>query len=109
MNLATKGPMEKVIIYASLGGNIRRERARLEMNQGDLARKVGLSRTSVTNVELGRQGLAVHQLFEFADALGVEPCELLPARLSPTPSVEEPVTPQLSEWVASLRTKSMRL
>jgi transcriptional regulator with XRE-family HTH domain len=101
--------MEKVDIYESLGGNIRRERARLAMNQGELARKVGLSRTSVTNVELGRQGLAVHQLFEFAAALGVEPCRLLPEEPRPKPSVERIVTPELSQWVATLRSKSMRL
>lgn len=107
--LGEKGTMQKQLIYGSLGGLIRRERTKLQMNQDELARRVGLSRTSVTNVELGRQGLAVHQLFEFADALGVEPCELLPDKQIPEPPAERSVTPELSEWVASLKSKSMRL
>lgn len=104
-----KGTMKKEIIYASLGGNIRRERAKREMRQAELAELVGLSRTSITNVELGRQGLAVHQLFEFADALGVGAAELLPDRLSAKPEEQTPVSPEISDWVATLRTKSLRL
>jgi len=100
--------MQKQIIYGSLGGKIRHERVKLEINQDELARRVGLSRTSITNVELGRQGLAVHQLFEFADALGVEPCDLLPEKPSPVPAEARSVTPQISQWVASLKSKSIR-
>lgn len=106
--LGEKGPMQKQIIYGDLGGLIRRERSKQQINQEELARRVGLSRTSITNVELGRQGLAVHQLFEFADALGIEPCDLLPAKPSPIPTEKDAVTPEISLWVASLKNKSAR-
>lgn len=101
--------MEKDLIYEALGERIRRARANCEMRQADLAQRVGLSRTSITNVELGRQGLAIHQLFEFADALGVEPCELLPAEPSRSEKEPDHVPPELSDWVASLKHKSLRL
>ena len=103
------GIMEKELIYEALGERIRRARAVCEMRQGELARRVGLSRTSITNVELGRQGLAIHQLFAFADALGVEPCELLPAERPAHQKPTDPVPPELSDWVASLKHKSLRL
>lgn len=103
------GNMEKELIYEALGERIRRARAVLDMRQTELARRVGLSRTSVTNVELGRQGLAIHQLFEFANALGVEPCELLPAELPTHQNPSDDVPPELSDWVASLKHRSLRL
>lgn len=101
--------MEKELIYEALGERIRRARANCEMRQAELAQRVGLSRTSITNVELGRQGLAVHQLFDFADALGVEPCELLPPERPTSDKASENIPPELSAWVATLRHKSLRL
>jgi hypothetical protein len=37
-----------------------------------------LSRTTMVNIEKGRQRLAVHQLVQLGNALGCEPTELLP-------------------------------
>ena len=48
------------------------------MTQEALAQAVDLTRTSITNVERGRQKLLVHTLVSIADALGVVPGELLP-------------------------------
>jgi transcriptional regulator with XRE-family HTH domain len=50
------------------------------MTQSDLARRVDLSRTSIANIENGRQRVLLHQLYKFADVLQVEPLELLPER-----------------------------
>jgi transcriptional regulator with XRE-family HTH domain len=66
--------------YVELGQNIRRHRQRAEarLSQDTLAKRVGMSRTSITNIEKGRQQLPLHMLYAFADALGVEPVVLLP-------------------------------
>ncbi len=66
--------------YVEFGRNLRRQRQRpgAILSQDSLARRVGLSRTSVTNIEKGRQQLPLHMLYAFADALGVEPIALLP-------------------------------
>src|SRR5437867_243891 len=66
--------------YIELGRNIRRHRQRpgVDLSQDSLAKRVGLSRTSVTNVEKGRQQVPLHMLYVFADALGVEATALLP-------------------------------
>lgn len=39
---------------------------------------LGLSRTSVTNIERGRQPVQLHTLYRIAATLGVEPTLLLP-------------------------------
>src|SRR5712692_8889437 len=66
--------------YLEFGLNVRRQRQRVgvKLSQDALAKRVGLSRTSVTNIEKGRQQLPLHMLYSFADALGVEPASLLP-------------------------------
>jgi len=66
--------------YIEFGQNVRRQRQRVgvKLSQDALAKRVGLSRTSVTNIEKGRQQLPLHMLYSFADALGVEPVSLLP-------------------------------
>ena len=47
------------------------------MTQSELATVIGLTRTSVTNIEKGRQKLLVHSLFEIAAALGISPVKLI--------------------------------
>jgi transcriptional regulator with XRE-family HTH domain len=100
--------MDRSVIYEALGGNIRRERAERDLNQSELADRVGLSRTSITNVELGRQALSVHQLFDFANALGVPAAQLLPTQWPQKASQGAEYSAELAELVAKLRTKSRR-
>lgn len=47
------------------------------MTQGDLAQKMGYTRTSITNIEAGRQDLPIHKVYEIAGILGVEAKDLL--------------------------------
>jgi len=70
--------------YVEFGRNVRRlrEREGLGLSQDALSKRVGLSRTSVTNIEKGRQQIPLHALYAFADALGVEPNALLPDKKS---------------------------
>jgi transcriptional regulator with XRE-family HTH domain len=69
-------------IYAETGRRIRDYRKTRGVSQGRLAALVGLSRTSITNIERGRQKILLHTLAEIANALGVEAHELLPKRAS---------------------------
>lgn len=49
------------------------------MSQAHLAGQVGLLRTSITNIEAGRQKAPLHVLYALCDALDVEVTDLLPA------------------------------
>lgn len=66
--------------YIELGRLIKEKRKRILLNQSALGDSVGLSRTSITNIERGRQQVALHMLYEIASALRVEPQDLLPAK-----------------------------
>jgi transcriptional regulator with XRE-family HTH domain len=65
-------------LYEAIGSGIRAARTARKLTQTDLAATVGLTRTSVVNIEKGRQKLLLHTLYAFAAALGMEPVDLLP-------------------------------
>lgn len=48
------------------------------MKQEGLAGHLRISRGSLANIETGKQGILVHQLYRIAGALQMKPSELLP-------------------------------
>jgi transcriptional regulator with XRE-family HTH domain len=68
-------------LYRAFGKLVRRHRERRTnpLSQETLGRLVGLSRSSIANIEKGRHHLVIHQLLAFARALKVRPEDLLPA------------------------------
>lgn len=58
--------------------SLANQRRRQHLSQAQFAAKVGLSRTSITNIECGRQAIQLHQLYQFASVLQVEVTKLLP-------------------------------
>jgi len=77
--------------YAALGRLIRDKRERAGMTQDALAASIGLTRTSVTNIEKGRQKLLLHTFCKIAIALGLPPAELLPdgAEVDAEPTIDD--------------------
>jgi transcriptional regulator with XRE-family HTH domain len=68
------------------------------LTQEALASQVALTRTSITNIERGRQKLLLHTLVDIAHALSVEPAELLPVR---TGGSKESLDAKLKEYPTS--------
>jgi transcriptional regulator with XRE-family HTH domain len=68
--------------YKEFGRRVREARTSKDgtrtLTQEALARRLGLTRTSITNIEKGYQGVPLHTLVELAKALGVAPGDLLP-------------------------------
>lgn len=64
--------------YIELGANIQAIRKQLKVNQDDLAKTVGLNRTSIVNIEKGRQKVLIHTLINIASALDADLKDLLP-------------------------------
>jgi transcriptional regulator with XRE-family HTH domain len=64
--------------YEQFGRRVRSARLDLGLNQETLGHRVGLERSSISNVEQGRQRVQLHMLLEFAAALSVPPERLLP-------------------------------
>src|SRR2546430_16010603 len=64
-------------IYRVIGQRVRAERHKRKLTQDELAEMAQLTRTSITNIERGRQKLLLHTLFAFAAAFEIEAKELL--------------------------------
>ncbi len=76
-------------LYKTIGENIQRVRSTRNMSQEELAQKVDLVRTSITNIEKGKQKIQIHTLFQIASALGVLVTDLLPAGTAQPPDIDK--------------------
>ena len=106
----TVAKLDSLEVYRMVGERIREERKRQNITQEELASRVGLTRTSITNVEKGRQKLLLHTLVQIADRLGVSPERLLPT-LDAETSIEVPaeLPRQVRNWIIhSIRTSKWR-
>jgi transcriptional regulator with XRE-family HTH domain len=65
-------------LYTMFGSRVRALREEKKFTQEELARRVDLSRTSITNIERGRHRVLLHQIVEIAEALDAKPSDLMP-------------------------------
>ena len=73
--------MEQIdAFYEEVGRRVRdaRKRRNPPLTQEELADRVSLTRTSITNLEKGRQKFLLHTLIDIASALQVQASSLLP-------------------------------
>ena len=77
------------LLYREFGILLATERKRKRLSQAQLAKLVNLSRTSITNIECGRQPIQLHQLYFFASILRIDAHNLLPkeSAMVPEPSI----------------------
>lgn len=68
----------KNLVYREFGLLLATERKRKGLSQSQLAALTGMSRTSITNIECGRQPIQLHQVYSFASILRIEVEKLLP-------------------------------
>lgn len=69
-------------LYKAVGRKIRTARERLEpkLSQAKLAKRLGISRVSVVNIEAGRQHAPLSLLWQIAEILEVELVLLIPRK-----------------------------
>lgn len=65
-------------VYQIVGQNIRQFRKQKKINQLSLASQVNLSRTSLVNIEYGRQQPSLFTIWDIAQSLGVTLHDLIP-------------------------------
>lgn len=64
--------------YRRFGSNLRQARKAAGLSQTDLALAICLNRTSVSNIEKGRQKVLLHTFGKLLRVLNMQPEELLP-------------------------------
>jgi transcriptional regulator with XRE-family HTH domain len=91
-------------VATEFGKLLRTERKRVGLSQEALAKRVGVARTSITNLEQGTQSVGLELLLELSSALGIEPNALLPrtSTASTRPALPKPaegLPEDEKEWV----------
>ncbi len=66
-------------LYRHIGRAVRDAREALELTQEELASQVGVARTSITNLEKGKQHFPLHHLLSVAEALHVDLLSFIPS------------------------------
>jgi transcriptional regulator with XRE-family HTH domain len=85
-------------LYAQFGRQVRAARSEARLTQQEVAERVGLTRTSVTNIERGIQHISLRQLYLLAAAVGLHPAQLLPRPEEATEGVlPEPALRELEQ------------
>lgn len=69
--------LDEDAVYRTIGSRVRTVRDGQRPMQARIADLAGLHRTSVTNLEAGRQRRPIHLPYHFANCLKVAPQELL--------------------------------
>ncbi|MBZ5591220.1 MAG: helix-turn-helix domain-containing protein [Acidobacteriia bacterium] len=85
--------------YPRFGQTLRKARKTSGLSQEDLAKAVGLNRTSVSNIEKGRQKILLHTFCDLLRVLNVEPRDLIPLPIEKKP----PANPDLSGYRPAVR------
>ena len=70
--------------YQQFGRNLRQARRDAGLSQADLAVAIELTRTSISNIENGRQGISLHTFGRMLHVLNARPGTLLPAARVPS-------------------------
>ena len=65
--------------YPRFGQNLRQARRAGGLSQIDLAMAIDLTRTSISNIEQGRQRVLLHTFAKMLHVLNLQPEDLLPA------------------------------
>jgi transcriptional regulator with XRE-family HTH domain len=94
--------------YKSLGNDIRMYREKAGLTQADLAEAAGISRTSLTNIEYGRQRVFVDQLEMICLAIGVSTADFFqergqPAKPKPVAKSNLKGLPMVAKFLESVR------
>ena len=73
---------EEDALYRELGQRLRSVRKERSLTQDQVATAISMERTSISNVESGRQRLPLHTLYQYCSVLGVDVAHVLPDPLT---------------------------
>ena len=74
----SKNTVKENIFYLEVGRRIKKARKSLHLTQQQLAELLDLNRTSITNIEKGKQKILAYMLVQIAEKLRITVNDLLP-------------------------------
>jgi len=72
------GKKEQGEFYKQVGGLIKQARLKRDLKQEFIANKLGLTRTSIVNIEQGEQRIQLHAILELAKMFEMDVTEFFP-------------------------------
>lgn len=102
--------MQDEILRVAFGQRLKMYRKKKGLTQSKLAEETYLKRTSITNIEKGKQLVSLAALYRLADALDVDVRDLLPtipdlAETAKTlTQVRTPDRHEVAHWVSTITT-----
>lgn len=66
------------VLYSILGERIKVKREELNLSQAELAEKINLGRTSISNIEKGKQQTPLHIIYSICSKLNTDVQSILP-------------------------------
>lgn len=101
--------MNENLLYKHVGSQLRLHRIARNLSQMQLADAVGLLRTSITNIEAGRQRVPLHVLYQLCSVLQIEVLAVLPRLGEIQHTRTEPITHEgVTENVPPLTAEFLR-
>lgn len=92
-------------IYLQFGRQVREIREKAGLTQEELAVAISMTRTSITNIEKGRQKILLHTLYDIAMALNVDIRDLLPEQSQHEDiyhQIPKDLTDEEQDWIKSI-------
>lgn len=71
--------IDDTLLYRIIGERLKQRRLEANVTQAQLAEAAGVLRTSITNIEAGRQKPPLHLLYKMCMALDMEVSSVIPA------------------------------
>lgn len=68
----------KNILYKIIGNNIKAKRKELNMSQENLALKMDVARSTLSNIEIGRHQIPLYTLYDLAELFHVDIFDIIP-------------------------------
>lgn len=72
---------QQTVFYEAIGEKIKEARKLRNLNQDVLADRLGISRVSLGNIELGKQRVPLHVLLDICESLNVTMNDIVPQNI----------------------------
>jgi transcriptional regulator with XRE-family HTH domain len=95
-------------LYPTIGAQLRDLRDQRGLTQQQVAKTIGLTRSSIANIERGTQHLPLHNWVAICQTLGADPADVISRALQGVGPFAEPLPAQGDKKTATLRRRLER-